>query len=99
VNIVPTLYWYDPASQKLQTGVCNAEAWAENQVVDHYCDKWEWDSPCEAFSWDKVSRWETGMKDCIKKVRPGANRGLAGGGCALCNCGREAAREVGNSTA
>ncbi|KIZ04437.1 hypothetical protein MNEG_3525 [Monoraphidium neglectum] len=68
VNIVPTLYWYDPASQKLQTGVCNAEAWAENQVVDHYCDKWEWDSPCEAFSWDKVSRWETGMKDCIKKA-------------------------------
>lgn len=68
VNIVPTLYWYDAASQKLQAGVCNAEAWAENQKVDYFCDKWEWDSPCEAFNQDKVQRFERGIKSCIQKA-------------------------------
>ncbi|KAI8472826.1 MAG: hypothetical protein J3K34DRAFT_519379 [Monoraphidium minutum] len=68
VNIVPTQYWIDHSSNKYQPNTCHPENWAENQKVDYYCNKWEWDSPCEAFSWDKIARFEKGFKDCLQKA-------------------------------
>lgn len=69
VNLVPTQYWFDQSSTKYSANTCHPENWAENQKVDYFCNKWEWDSPCEAFTWDKVARFERGIKDCIQKVR------------------------------
>lgn len=68
VNIVPTQYWYDDASAKFSPNTCNPDNWAENQKVDYYCNKWEWDSPCEPFNWDKIARFQKGFKDCLQKV-------------------------------
>ena len=69
---MPTLYWIDERSFKYQSNTCHAENWAENQKVDYFCDKWEWDSSCEHFTWDRVQRFEKGIKACIQKVRPRA---------------------------
>jgi hypothetical protein len=65
---VPTLYWYSPESAKYAPGVCHADNWAQNQKVDYYCDKWEWDSPCEPFDAMRVERFAKGIKDCIQKA-------------------------------
>jgi len=68
VNIVPTQYWIDERSRKYQQGVCHPDNWAENQRVDYYCSKQEWNSNCEPFSDYSIQRFEKGIKACIQKV-------------------------------
>ena len=68
MNIVPTQYWVDERSKKYTPGMCHPDNWAENQKVDYYCNKWEWDSECVPFTQDKIDRFATGIKNCIQKV-------------------------------
>ncbi len=36
--------------------------------MDYYCNKWEWDSPCEPFSQDKIDRFTKNFKACLQKA-------------------------------
>ncbi|GBF95536.1 hypothetical protein Rsub_08517 [Raphidocelis subcapitata] len=68
VNLVPTHYWIDDASNKFSAGGCYPDNWAEMQSVDYFCSRWEWDKPCEPFTKDTIARFAKGFKDCLQKA-------------------------------
>jgi len=41
VQLVPTHYWFDSASNKYTSGGCYPDNWMNAQRVEYYCSRWE----------------------------------------------------------
>ena len=70
--------------------MCNPDNWAENQRVEYYCNKYEWDSPCEPFTPEKIAKFAKGFKDCLQKVGGRGGWPLMPGPARACACGAPA---------
>ena len=66
--MVPTHYWVSAASANFTPGICYPDNWAENQKVDYFCSRYEWDSRCEPFTPKTIARFSKGFKDCLQKA-------------------------------